>query len=161
MLPELVDEQVLNIASWDTQDGQLQPLLVFLADIIAVSHPAFVCVIGRQAAAIAVPYDSCEQARVFSIGRMLLFDLVATQALADPIECVGVDNLIMLARIGFAAVGDLAAIDPVAQHLIERAAVAITSAVMPAKERARAILEISDAVSLIAALSEAAVSLID
>ena len=43
----------------------------------------------------------------------------------------------------------------------DASAVAITNAVMPAKERARAILEVADAVSRIAALSDAAVSLID
>ena len=43
----------------------------------------------------------------------------------------------------------------------DASAVAITSAVMPPKERARAILEVADAVSRIAALSEAAVSVID
>lgn len=42
----------------------------------------------------------------------------------------------------------------------DASAVAITSAVMGAEERNRAVLEVADAVSCIAALSEAAVSLI-
>src|SRR3954453_8690894 len=92
-----------------------------LRHVIAITDAPLYCVAWCEALAIGIEQEPGQRARILIVPRHTL-GAVRCQGRLSFFEERLLDDRLMLARIGDAFVSDLAAIDPVLQHRVERSA---------------------------------------
>ena len=90
-------------------------------DVVAVTLAAFHGVAGRHALAMVVEQEAGEQAWVLGSTAGIAFDPVRHEHYLCPFPEFLVNDGVVFPRIAFVLVHDLAAIDPILQHQVERA----------------------------------------
>jgi hypothetical protein len=117
--------ELLDLRGWDTQPGRSLGLICGdqrARDIVAVARALFDCIARRHAVAVAIKQHPGEQAWLVSAGAGGALSGIAGELRLHRIPPRLIDDRRMFARIGLALVNDLAAIDAVPQHQIERPA---------------------------------------
>src|SRR5215472_5752700 len=116
---------MLDLPGWDPQSGRSLGLIFGdqpMGDIIAVARALFDCVARRHPVAIAIKQQAGEQARLASPWAGVARGGIGGKLLLNRIPHRLIDNRRVFAGVGLLLVDDLAPIETVPQHQVERTA---------------------------------------
>src|SRR5436305_520197 len=124
-MPQSAGHRLLYFAGWDAEAGRSIGLIFGnqrSRDIVAVAS-SFLGRMGRRhAIAVAVEQHAGEQARLASACAGVALGGIGSELRLDRIPRRLIDDRRVFAGMGFSLVSDLAAIEAVLQHQVERAA---------------------------------------
>ena len=117
--------ELLDLGGRDPQpDGVLGPIFrdQRAGDIVAVARALLDCMARRHPVPVAIKQHAGEEARLPSFSAIVVLGSVAGKLGLNLIPERLIDDRLMFARIGLSVVNDLAPVNAVLQHQIERTA---------------------------------------